>query len=297
MMESIDNALVVQFSEQVHVKAQQMRSRLKDKVTMRKYGPADVWAYDGLGDIEAKEIVGRVQPVEFSDMSWTRRKITRRRFALALPIDNMDSLGMLADPNSVYVEACVRAMERVFDRVVIGALFATVYTGREFATAVTAATDGVVTVDATAGLTYEKLLEIDQNFIDKEVGTDIPEPLTFGLAGDEHTALMQQIELTSGDYSRQYVVDKGRIQTAGGFNLTLFGGSVTNPMLTVTAGVRDCFAMTPRAVCMGISKEMSAKVESRPDYHDLLQVVVEYIIGAVRTEGVQVQKVQTTASA
>jgi hypothetical protein len=108
---------------------------------------------------------------------------------------------------------------------------------------------------------------------------------------------MQQIELTSGDYSRQYVVDKGRIQTAGGFNLTLFGGSVTNPMLTVTAGVRDCFAMTPRAVCMGISKEMSAKVESRPDYHDLLQVVVEYIIGAVRTEGVQVQKVQTTASA
>jgi hypothetical protein len=280
----------------VHVKAQQINSRLRSKVAVQKFSPAEVWAYDGVGDVEARETEARYPAVEFSSMPWNRRKISRRRFYLALPIDKMDDLAMLIKPDSVYVTAIVRAMERVYDRMVIGALFSNVYTGRDFETTVTAASDGVDTVNATSGLTYEKLLEIDQNFIDKEVGTDVPEPFTLGISGDEHTALMQELELTSGDYSRQYVAEKGRIQRAAGFDLVLFGGSVARPMLDVNTGTRDCFAMSNRGVCVAMSDAVQVSMDDRKDLVQTRQVVATFILGAVRTEGLLVQKVQTTAS-
>jgi hypothetical protein len=185
-------------------------------------------------------------------------------------------------------------MERVFDRVVVEALFANVLTGRDFGTSVTAATDGVATVTATAGLTYEKLLEINQNFIDKEVGNEVPVSKMFAISGDEHTALMKENELVSGDYSRQYVVDAGEMVKANGLNLVKFAGGITRPILTVAAGVRSCFAMAQNAMCVGMSKEMEIKIQERPDLHETTQVEIIFELGAVRTEGVLVKKVTTT---
>jgi hypothetical protein len=291
-VEQIDNALVTQFSGEVHVAAQQMKARLRGKVKLKAIS-GENFAYDGLGPIEAAEIVGRHQPVNFSDINHLRRKLSRRRFTLTLPIDAADVRGVLINPSSEYAAACARAMERVFDRVVIEAMFASVLTGRDFGTTVTFASEGS-TVTATAGLTYEKLLEINQNFIDEEVGTDVPESLLMGISGDEHTDLMQELELTSGDYSRQFSVDKGRMQMAAGLDLIHFGGAVNSPLLSVSSGTRSCFAMSNRAMCVGISKDISVKIESRADLVETTQVQLVFDLGAVRTEGVLIQKVTTT---
>ena len=292
-MEQIDNALITQFSDSVHVAAQQIRARLRGYVQVKQM-TGDVFAYDGLGTVEAYEVLGRHQPVTFSEIDHKRRKIARRRWTLTLPIDSSDVRGMLSNPQSDYAMACVRAMERVFDRIVVEALFATVYTGREFGTSVTYATDGGLTVTATTGLTYEKLLEISQNFIDNEVGNDTPETIVMGITGDEHTALMKEQELVSGDFSRQYVIDRGQITQAAGMHLVKFAGAITNPILNVSGGVRDCFVMSTRGMCVGMSKEMGLKIEERPDLIETTQVQITFELGAVRTEGILVQKVTTT---
>lgn len=291
-VEQIDNAAVRQFSAEVHQAAQQTKARLRGKVKIKPIS-GEEFAYDGLGPVEAAEIIGRHQAVEFSDINHLRRKLSRRRFSLTLPIDAADVRGVLLNPSSEYAAACARAMERVFDRVVIEAMFASVLTGRDFGTTVTFASESS-TVTATAGLTYEKLLEINQNFIDEEVGTDVPESLVMGISGDEHTDLMQELELTSGDYNRQYNVEKGRMQMAAGLELIHFGGAVNNPLLSVASSVRSCFAMSTRAMCVGISKEVSVKVEPRPDLVETTQVQLTFDLGAVRTEGVLIQKVTTT---
>ena len=292
-VESIDNALITQFSSLIHVNAQQMKARLRDKVILKPMS-GDVFAYDGLGPVEAVEQVGRHQPVQFSDIEHTRRKIARRRFTLTLPIDASDVRGALVSPESEYPMAVVRAMERVFDRIVVEALFATVLTGRDFATSVTFANDDGDTINATAGLTYEKLLETTRLFLDDDVGTDSPEPLVMGLSGDEHEDLMQEIELISGDFTRQFVVEKGRILMAAGYELVHFAGAATIPILTVTGGVRDNFAMSKRGIAVGMSKEMAVDIEKRPDLHETTQVEIVFELGAVRTEGKLVKKIQTT---
>ena len=296
-MEQIDNVMKTEFSDMLHVKSQQMKARLRDSVIMKPI-KGDVFAYDGIGNVEAKEITGRHQAVVFSDIDYSRRKMSRRRFEITLPIDASDVRGTLLNPQGDYAAACVRAMERVFDRIVIEALFATVLTGRDFETSVAFAADGGLTVDATAGVTYEKLLEANENFIDNEVGTDMPENFIMGISGGEHNALMKETELVSGDYSRQYVVDKGQMQVACGFEFKKFGGSIARPMLSVSAGnVRDCFVASKRGVCVGISKEMSVSIDKRPDLVETSQVQIVYELGAVRTEGLLVQKFQTTHAA
>lgn len=295
--ESVDNALVIQFSDSVHIAAQQIRARLRPFVEVKPM-TGETFAYDGLGPIEASQVLGRIQPVQFSDINHLRRQIARQRFALTLPIDAADVRGMLQDPQSEYAKACVRAMERVFDRIVVGALFATVYTGRAMGTAVTAAADGVTTVTATAGLTYAKLLEINKNFIDADVGNDVPEKIVMGIAGNEYQSLMQEVELVNDLYSQHYAIDKGRMMSAAGIDLVQFAGgtSIAKPILNVTAGTRKCFAMSTRGVCVGMSKEFALKVEPRPDLIEVTQVQIVFDLGAVRTEGVLVQEVDTTAS-
>ena len=294
-VELIDNALITQFSDAIHVAAQQIKARMRPYVQIKPMS-GEVFAYDGLGPIEASEVIGRQQLVQFADINHLRRKIVRRRFSITLPIDAVDVRGMLTNPQGDYAQACVRAMERVFDRIVVGCLFATVYTGRDFATPVSFATDGGSTVTATGGLTYAKMLAINQNFIDAEVGNDIPEKIVMGIAGNEYTKLMQEVEFISKDFTAEAYVDKGRLQRLVGIDVVQFAGGVANPILAVASSVRSCFAMSTRGVCVGMSKEMGLSIEKRPDLIETVQVQSVFDLGAVRTEGVLVQKVTTTAS-
>lgn len=294
MVDSIDNALITEFSDMVHQEAQQLQARLKPYLVVKQMS-GDVFAYDGVGRVEAREVSGRNVPATFDDITHNRRKIRRRRFVINLPIDASDVRGALLNPESEYARAVAAGMLRQYDRVAYEAAFASVLTGRDFETTVSAATDGVVTVNATAGLTYEKLLEIKQNFMDNEVGIDSNEMIYGTISGDEHTALMGEVELTSGDFSRDFVVENGDITRALGMKLIKFGASVPQPILTVTSGVRDLLFASSRGICLGVSKEMSIKIEDRNDLIETKQVQVIAEIGAVRTEGVLVQKVQTTA--
>jgi len=294
MVMSIDNALVTEFSDMVHAEAQQLSSRLKNKMIIKQMS-GDIFAYDGLGRVDAREVSGRNVAVTFDDIAHNRRKISRRRFAIVLPIDASDVRGALMNPESEYAKAVAAGMMRQYDRVAYDAAFADVLTGRDFGTTVTAANDGVSTVDASAGLTYEKLLEIKQNFMDNDVGVDQNESIYMTITGKEHTQLMGEEELTSGDFSRNFVVEKGQIVNASGIELVPFAASVPNPIIPAVSSSRYLLAASTRGICLGVSKEMSITIEDRPDLIETKQVKVICEIGAVRTEGALVQKVTVTA--
>jgi hypothetical protein len=292
MVMSIDQALITEFSGMVHHEAQQLTSKLKPYAMIKEMS-GDVFAYDGLGRVEAREVTGRVNPATFDDIDHNRRKISRRRFVVNLPIDSSDVRGALQDPNGEYAKAVAAAMQRQWDRVIQDAAFANILTGRDFETTVTAANDGVITVDATAGLTYEKLLEIGQNFIDNDVDYEMGSFLQ--LTGSEHTALMGEVELTSGDFTRDYVVEGGRIKRALGMDLPVFAANVSNPIIPVASAQRQLIAASKGAFCVGVSKDISISIKERDDYIETTQVQAILEIGAVRTEGALVQKVSVTA--
>jgi hypothetical protein len=292
-METIDKALITQFSDNMHVVAQQTKARMRPYAVVLPI-KGDRFAYDGLGDVEARELTGRFNQTQFDDIEFFRRKIVRRRFVVTLPIDEMDVEAMMTEPTSKLAEACTRAMERVFDRIYAEALFADVATGRDFETTVTFASDGGLTVDATGGLTLAKMLAVQQNWIDGEVGNDMPVQKALGISGGENTTLLQLATLTSRDYTNNMQLDDGEIKKAVGMTLVKFGASARKPVLSVSAGVRSCFAVATGAVAVGVARGWRVTIKDRPDYVDTKQIQVTGILGAVRTEGKLVQKVTTT---
>lgn len=292
---TIPAILVTQFSDFLHMKSQQIQSRLRPHVTVAQL-TADNFAYDGLGAVEAREVNGRIVPVVFDNIEHLRRKIKRRRFVVTLPIDASDVRGMLADQNGAYATASISAMERIFDRVGVEASFATVQTGRDFSVDLTFAQDGGLTVDATAGLIYESFLEANKNFTNNDVGTDMPENRILLTTGDEEEQLMLETDLTSGDFSRQFVIDAGTITRAVGNQLVYYGASAANPILNVTGAVRDNVLLTGRGLYYGMSKSMNVTVKDRSDFVETTQVQIVGELGAVRTEGALIQKVTTTPS-
>ena len=290
----IDEARVIQFSSEVHVKAQQMKSRLMGMFEMRRLVGKQA-AYDSIGGVDAKELTGRFNEADFTEVDIERRKIGRRRFSLTLPVDSFDVEAVLLSPDAQYSSACARAMARVYDRIALEATLAPVFVGEDMDTLKTFTNDGGSTVTATSGLTYDSLLAISQTFLDNDVGTDLPENFSLCVSGKEMTALMKETELTSGDFSRHYVVDKGVMVEAVGMRIIRFAANAATPMLKVTSGVRDCVVFTNGAVCFGMPKAFSIKVEQRTDYVETHQIQAQWTLGAVRTEGKLVQKVTTTS--
>jgi len=295
MTAQINNALVIQFSDQVHLKSQQMQSRLRDKVEQKMVRGED-YAYEDIGSLEAVEITSRHQPTVGQDIAHGRRRLRMREFRATIYLDKKDSLEVLIDPQRNYAQAVARSLFRKYDKIAAEAAFADVYTGKSFATTTTFASDGGLTVTATAGLTYEKLLEIEQNFIDGDVGTDQVEDYYLAITGDENTDLKGENELMSGDFSRQYAIDNknGQIVMANGFELVKFAANAPDPILGVAAGVRSCIAASKRGICVGVSADLSIEIDKRPDLNGLTQVQASMFMGAVRTEGKLVQKVTTT---
>lgn len=293
MTNQIDNALVIQFSNDVHVKAQQLKSRLRPYAQEKMVSGQDYY-YDDIGSLEAVEIVSRHQKTAGQDITHGRRKIRMREFRATIYLDKKDKLETLIDPQMQYSAAVARALYRKADQVLSESAFADVSTGKDASTVISFATDGGATVTATAGATYEKLLELQQGFIDDDIGVDFEEKLYLTITGDEHTDLMSEVELTSGDFSRQMAVDKGRMVTAAGFDLIHFGANASTPILPVAAGIRSCIAGSTRGLCLGVSQELSIEVDKRPDLNNLTQVQASMMMGAVRTEGKLIKKFTTT---
>lgn len=293
VMESIQDHFIVQFSEMIHTKAQQTKARLRPYVEIQQVNGKAAF-YDGIGPVEAQELFGRHNDSTPSDIEHYRRQIPLREFGLTLWSDRTDIENRLTDPRGKYAEAMMWAIERRFDRTVIESALADVRTGETGAGTVTFTGGGGLTVTATGGIDETDLLAMHQNFIDAEIGIDSGRRIAFPITGDEHTALLGRTAITSGDFSRQYVLEQGELVRAIGIDLIKFGAAVANPMLSVSGGVRTSFALAEGGIAVGMAREMDLTVKDRADKYNVTQLQITARMGAVRTEEKRVQKVTTT---
>jgi hypothetical protein len=255
--------------------------------------------------VQAIEVTTRHPETVAQDIEHSRRGGTMRDFRATLLLDQFDDLQVLIDPSRDYASAVARAMMRQYDRLVLTNALATVFTGRNLATPVSAVADGVLTVPADAtGLTFDKLVEVRQNFINNDVGTDLQEDLYIAITGTQHADLMKEAELTSRDFTSfgssnmmgETVIDRGQITKALGMNIIVFAANDSNPMLAKTSTTRHCIAFAKSGLVVGMNKDISVRVDNRPDKNNAQQVQASIFFDAIRAEGVKVQQVDCVES-
>lgn len=300
---SIDDGALQTFRSNFHTLAQQTKSKVASSKAI-VYVPSNgkTHNYPRLGRLELTEVNVRNPDKQYGDYNLDNRQFSKRRFTRTVQIDaKYDINELIKDPTSDIVLQLNNAKERVIDRVIVAAAVGSVLVGPSDSTpaSVSASTDGVITVDATAGLTYEKSTEVTENFINNELEYEMIRGSIFCISGAENTDLMGEAEFISNDYMPSGAVSAGTITNAGVYGTALFAGSktggitVANPILPEVSTTRSCVVLAPESIAlsMEIGDLSVTKSANKVNSWD---ITIDLWINAMRTEGVRVQIVSTT---
>ena len=299
---SIDQGAKLQFQDTFYELAQQTKSKLVADKAIKMLSPTGKTNNMArIGRLELVEVEGRNPDKQYVDYALDNRRFSKRRFTATVMIDQKTDVNeLLKDPTSDLMNQLLYAKERVIDRVAVASAVGSVLVGAPdaAATTISAATDGVITVDASAGLTYEKVQEVTQNYINGDLQYSDFAGSTFCITGKENTALMGEPEFINNDYISSRPVEAGVQSKAGTYNIAMFAGSVTgvtalNPILPEGATYRSCVVLAPESIAMAMEIGR-VEVERNPNKVNSFDLTVDLWINAMRTEGVKVQIVKTT---
>lgn len=301
---SIDQGALEMFQDNFHELAQQTNSKLVSSgavVYLPSKGKTNHFAR--IGKIELSEVNTRNPDKQYGDYSIDNRQFSKRRFTKTVTIDaKYDINELIKDPTSDILKQLNNAKERVIDRVIVSVAVGPVLTGAPDAapTSTSAATDGVITVDASSGLVYEKIQEVTENYINNDMFDIIKGGgATICLTGTENTDLMSEIEFINNDYITSKVVEKGTMEKASLYRIELFAGSknggitVTNPILPEGTTLRSCVVLAPESVAVAMELG-DLSVEKSATKVNSWDITIDFWINGMRTEGPRVQIVSTT---
>ena len=301
---SIDQAAKLVFEQNYYMLSQQMSSKLLGSGAI-EFVPSAGKTYHKtrIGKTELVEVNTRNPDKQYDDWTVDGRKFTKRRFTKTFLIDAKDDINeLIKDPTSDILMTIKAAQERIVDRIAISAAIGNVTVGApdEAGSSITAATDGVITVDASStGVTYDKVLEGTENFVNNDVPDQKWMNSIFAITGAENTDLMGEVEFINNDYMNAQPLAGKTMSNVAGYRIALFAGSqnggisVTNPILPEGSTTRTCVLMAPGAVTMATELARLDVTKSAQKVNSY-EITIDYWINAMRTEGVLVQKYTTT---
>lgn len=300
---SIDQAALQNFQDSFVELAQQTTSKLASTgVLMYMPSKGKTNNLARIGRIELAEVNSRNPDKQFGDYSLDNRHMTKRRFTKTITIDaKYDINELIKDPTSDILKQLNNAKERVIDRIAIAAAVGPVQVGAPDGTTtnLSAAADGVITLDGTAGFVYQTIQGITANFINNDLPYDEFRKSVICITGSENTSLMGEVEFINNQYIQTSPVSQSVIQNAGAYQVVLFAGSVLggiqvpNPILPEGTTTRQCVVLGPESIAMAMELgELDVtKSATKVNSYDL---TIDFWINAMRVEGVRVQIVTTT---
>ena len=208
----------VQYASAVELLAQQMAPRLAMLARQMTGEGKSATVVNQVDAIEADERTTRYDDIVPGDPTHTRPWVYPRHFDKAVFFDTLDQVRMNANPQSEYVQALVAAINRKMDDEVVRAFFANRNLGEnaETSEAFAAAMQvGVSVGGTTSGLNVEKLQAALEIFRGQEVGLDQPEQINCAISPKQERNLMNEIEVTSSDFTVKKILDSGTMAGSG----------------------------------------------------------------------------------
>lgn len=300
-----------EFDDRLREMVQATSSKLKDKVNVQPIN-AEYQFIDKVGKLNVRKDNTAFAAISDFEPSYSRRRLSADRFIFDMKLDKNQMAKMVNDAEyqSNIVNQMKYAFERKMDKVIYDCLDATVYTGKAGTTSVSAATDGVVTVNATAGTTYEKLREAKRNLASRGYSVQDGFNIYHLITEQELDSYEQELEMTSSLYTGNNAVMRdgsGQITGALGVNFVVFPSnpvesSLDPAIIDVSSTTRKCFFMVgktsnmgfPGSATFGMERALTWDLVKDPHAHDTWILKGEMNMGAVRENGEAVVIYNTT---
>ena len=287
-----------QFASAVELIAQQKRSRIASTFTQESVEGKSATVVDFVGSIELDERTTLYDDIIPKDVDHFRPYVYPRHFDGAIFFDDIEKMQANANPQSAYLQDEVAAMYRAQDREAIRAFFDTrtldMASGSQQSQAFNFGNNRVVDVNvggATSGLNVQKLQKLKVLMKQSEVGMDDDELIHIAISPVEESQLMDEIEVTSSDFTRKSILDAGTIV---GSMFMGFDFIVTNQLPTDANGYRRLPAWTTRGMSFatwdgGTHTDVSQRKDKRG--HPW-QVYIKGSFGAVRRDENRVYEIK-----
>lgn len=213
-----------QYASSVALLSQQRTSRFVQGVMVQGgYRGKQASPVDQFGAVEMQPVTGRYQTKVRTDAPVDRRWVTPSPFDLQQLEDTFDRLKLLNDPKSAYNLNTVAAQFRKKDDLIISAMFGTALTGESGGTSTilpTSTSTNVVSVSeggTTSNMNVQKLKKGIELLLTNNVDLEFEE-VWCGIGPKQNTALLNEIEVIHGDYSKATIDSKGRVTSYMGIN-------------------------------------------------------------------------------
>ena len=287
MSVEITRAFVEQYSANIMMLVQQRGSILRGTVEEESVTGKTAY-FEQVGKAEVQDAVSRHDKTPIMDTPHARRQVSLITSRWADLIDNADKVRMLIDPTSKYALAGAWAHGRRTDKHIIDAATGdslvnggagTTPTTQSLPTAQKVAVDfQEVGPDLNVGLTVGKLRQMSNIFGVNSVPDD--EERFLAVSQKQITDLLQDDEVTSGDYNLVRALVEGKVDKFMGFTFK------RTQLLTLNSStdVRTCFAYITRGLGLGIGSNPKNRISERAGLNYSVQVFSEMDQGATRIE-------------
>lgn len=296
---SIETAFVKQYTANLYILSQQRGSKFQDKVRVESISNAEQAYWDTLGVVAAQKITGRHSATPNNEQEHGRRRADPADYDTNSFIDKEDDLKMIVDPTSPYAMRQADALGRTKDDVVIEAALGQAKEGKEGSTQYYLYEeskgingDGTVTdigtlpsVQVVTTITLAKILTMMQLFNDEDVDPDIEK--YWAVTPRTIRGMLDLTEVGSADYNTVKTLVQGKVDTFGGFKF--FWSNRLGTDAASNTGYRE-FAWAKDGIILGLAKEISSRIDPRPDLRYTTQVYSWMSMCAVRMEGAKVHE-------
>ena len=280
MSSQITTAFVQQYSAVLQHLSQQKGSRLRGAVRVEAVRGKQAF-FDQIGSQSASVRTTRAADTLLNDTPHARRMVTLADYEVADLIDDQDKLRMIVDPTSSYAQAQAFAIGRSMDDVIITAATGDAKTGETGGTTTALPSGQKVAVNLSGsneGLTIGKLREAKYILDNNDVDPSIPRVLVCG--PKQIQDLLGTTQVTSSDFATVKALATGEVDSFMGFKFLVSTRLAHN----TGTDVRTCFAYAVDGITLAVAKDLTVRIDERPDKGYAVQVYACMSIGATRME-------------
>jgi hypothetical protein len=292
---------VIAFTNNVRAALARKGGELRSMVTSASYTGERAQVVDFLGPVVFIKRETRYQDTRVTELDHTSRWIVGDEYDVAMFIDKLDTLKMIYDPTSPYVERIREAGGRKEDEIIMGAFFAAAKTGKTGTASVAfpaqdvipnggAQTGGVVT---NAGRMSIAKLRAARKLLKKRL-VDIRAERPMILVSAEQTDdLLGEDKIGSTFYNQVRPLVDGEVSSFMGFTFVpmeqIIPSYTTNAPVgtggaSVPVVVRQCPVWVQSGMHYGAWEGMSMVINNRPDKNNIKQIHASFNGGATRLE-------------
>jgi len=273
---NINTAAVKQFGSNIEMLVQQKGSKLRNAVRVESGIVGEEAYFDQLAETAAVQKVARNSDTPLVKSDHRRRRVTMYDYEWADLLDKEDQLKMLIDPTSAYVQNAAWALGRSMDDLIIAAFSGAAYTGKAGGTTTNFTAANQIAV-AASGLTLTKLLAAKELLDAADV--DPQEERYIAVTAGQVTDLLNTTEIKDSDYNTVKALASGQVDTFLGFKFIL-----CNRLATDASSSRICPVWAKSGMLLAVAKEVSSRIDVRPDKSYATQVYASMGIGATRMQ-------------